>query len=82
MKLPERCRIHAEKMHGEGWYVTANLLSEAADQIEAMQTRKWCTCIFAQCCSEPPLSASEAEDIAHDFDDHDCGEDTCVCRRP
>lgn len=24
-------------------------------------------------------SAPDGEDFSHDFDEHDCGEDTCVC---
>ena len=28
--LAERCRIHAEKMEGEGWHVTAGVLWEIA----------------------------------------------------
>lgn len=31
MDLAERCRIHADKMDGEGWYVTANVLWEAGE---------------------------------------------------
>ena len=37
MKIPtlaERCRIHAEKMQGEGWYSTANVLAEASEVIK------------------------------------------------
>ncbi len=32
--LAQRCRIHAEKMQGEGWYVTANVLWAAANALE------------------------------------------------
>ena len=35
--LPERCRIHAGKMDGEGWYVTANVLAAAADEIDKLR---------------------------------------------
>lgn len=35
MRLSERCRIHAHKMDEEGHYVTANVLSLAADALEA-----------------------------------------------
>lgn len=29
--------------------------------------------------SKPHHSAPDGEDLSHDFEDHDCGEDTCVC---
>lgn len=32
--LADRCRIHAEKMQNEGWYVTANVLAEAAEALD------------------------------------------------
>jgi hypothetical protein len=35
--LAERCRIHAGKMDSEGWYVTANVLDAAADEIERLR---------------------------------------------
>jgi hypothetical protein len=34
--LAERCRIHADKMKGEGWYVTANVLAAASDELECI----------------------------------------------
>lgn len=40
MTLSERCRIHADKMQGEGWYVTANVLAEAADHIDLLEARQ------------------------------------------
>jgi hypothetical protein len=36
MTLAERCRIHAEKMSGEGWHVTANVLWLAAAEIDRL----------------------------------------------
>lgn len=30
--------------------------------------------------SRPLHSALDGEDLSHDFEEHDCGEDTCVCR--
>ena len=29
--LIERCEIHSNKMYDEGWYVTADVLSQAAE---------------------------------------------------
>jgi len=37
MDIVKRCHIHAGKMDGEGWYVTANVLSLAADEIEHLR---------------------------------------------
>lgn len=31
--LAERCRIHADKMDNEGWYVTANVLWQASEAL-------------------------------------------------
>lgn len=28
----------------------------------------------------PPHSTPDVEDFSRDFEEHDCGEDTCVCR--
>ena len=36
LTLAQRCRIHAEKMQGEGWYVTANVLDAAANELERL----------------------------------------------
>ncbi len=38
MTLAQRCRIHADRMQDEGWYVTANVLSAAADELELRHT--------------------------------------------
>lgn len=35
--LADRCRIHAGKMDGEGWYVTANVLNDAAAELERLR---------------------------------------------
>ena len=37
--LAQRCMIHADKMQGEGWYVTANVLAAASERIEALETK-------------------------------------------
>jgi DNA-binding transcriptional regulator YiaG len=34
MKLSERALIHADKMDGEGWYVTANVLAACAEALD------------------------------------------------
>lgn len=34
--ISRRCRIHADKMQDEGWYVTANVLAAAADEIDGL----------------------------------------------
>jgi len=36
--LAQRCMIHADKMQGEGWYVTANVLAAAAEALDAADT--------------------------------------------
>lgn len=36
LTLAERCRIHAEKMSGEGWYVTASVLWDAAEALDKL----------------------------------------------
>ena len=35
--IERRCEIHAEKMQEEGWYVTANVLAAAAEEIKALR---------------------------------------------
>jgi hypothetical protein len=35
--LDVRLMTHADSMQSEGWYTTANVLAEAADQIKAMR---------------------------------------------
>lgn len=39
MTLPERCRAQARSMDEEGWYVCANVLAAAAEQIEELEDR-------------------------------------------
>lgn len=29
--------------------------------------------------TNPPHTAPDGEDLSHDFEDHDCGEDICIC---
>ena len=64
----------------------------ALDEYEAMKANGvfprpsliahiWFRMIDASACGEtnPHHSAPDGEDLSHDFEDHDCGEDTCVC---
>ena len=40
LSLSRRCEIHAEKMEGEGWYVTANVLWAAAQALKKQEGRE------------------------------------------
>jgi hypothetical protein len=47
LSIEQRCRVHADKMQGEGWYVTANVLAEAAETIKRLRARTM-TIIYAK----------------------------------
>jgi hypothetical protein len=55
-------------MQSEGWYVTANVLAEAAERLEALEKMR--------------ASGDDPLDFEEFSEDCECGEDTCVCLHP
>lgn len=54
MTLAERCRVHAQKMNDEGWYVTANVLWQAAKALDEVGYEVKVNLPFEQPPSEEP----------------------------
>lgn len=55
-------------------HIWDRMISTAAEKAKSVRHRS-----CQERVKKPPHSAPEADDFSHDFEDHDCGEDVCVC---